>query len=180
MRALYQQYYKALGRGWTDGEFRRVCEEVAGVRLTDIFEYASTTRPIDYARHLAYAGLKVEPPRRLDEGYLGVLAEDVDGALSVAAVEPRSPGARAGLAAGDVVASVDGAALDAAGLKAAIAARKPGERVRIVVRRGPAQRTIEATLDARMERSWRLTPVPKPGALAKAILAELTAGDTVH
>ena len=67
MRALYEQYYKELGRGWTDEEFRRVCERVAGVTLADIFEYASTTRVIDYARYLAYAGLGFEPPKALGE-----------------------------------------------------------------------------------------------------------------
>jgi len=56
MRTLYGRYYKQLGRGWTDEEFRRACEEAAGTGLAEIFEYASTTKAIDYARHLAFAG----------------------------------------------------------------------------------------------------------------------------
>jgi predicted metalloprotease with PDZ domain len=31
MRTLYQHYYKEKKRGWTDEEFRAVCERVAGV-----------------------------------------------------------------------------------------------------------------------------------------------------
>ena len=61
MRTLYQRYYKKLGRGWTDAEFRRVCEKTAGTGLADFFEYATTTREIDYDRYLAYGGLRLEP-----------------------------------------------------------------------------------------------------------------------
>ena len=60
MRALYRTYYKRLGRGWTEAEFRRTCEETAGTGLADFFEYATTTREIDYDRYLAYGGLRLE------------------------------------------------------------------------------------------------------------------------
>ncbi len=177
MRALYGRYYKELGRGWTDEEFRRACEEAAGTGLAEIFEYASTTKAIDYARYLAYAGLRLDPPRALPEADFGVFVEDVNGALTVAAVEGGSPAAKAGLAAGDVIASVDGTSLDAAGLKAAIGAKKPGERVRMTLRRAGVERTVAARLDARLERTWRISLVPKPSALQAAILAGLVTGE---
>ena len=60
MRALYRTYYKRLGRGWTEAEFRRTCEEAAGGGLADFFEYATTTREIDYDRYLGYGGLRLE------------------------------------------------------------------------------------------------------------------------
>jgi predicted metalloprotease with PDZ domain len=176
MRTLYGRYYKQLGRGWTDEEFRRACEEAAGTGLAEIFEYASTTKAIDYARHLAFAGLRLDPPRTLPDVDFGAIVEDVNGALTVAAVEGGSSAASAGLAAGDVIASLDGASVDAAGLKAAIASRKPGERVQIVLRRAGAERTLEARLDARVERTWRISPVPKPSAPQAAILASLVTG----
>lgn len=172
MRTLYQRYYKRLGRGWTDAEFRRTCEQVAGTPLTELFDYASTTRPIDYAKYLAYAGLQVEAPRALAEADLGVLAEDVNGALTVAAVEPGTAAARAGLQAQDVLVSLDGARVDATGLKAALAARTPGTHVTLGVRRGGTDRTIDVALDARLEHTWRLLPLPQPDALQRAILAD--------
>jgi len=65
MRALYQQYYREKKRGFTDDEFREICEKVAGTALPEIFEYASTVKEIDYAKYLGYAGLElvVNPPR---------------------------------------------------------------------------------------------------------------------
>jgi predicted metalloprotease with PDZ domain len=176
MRALYENYYRKLGRGWTDEEFRRACEQVAGTGLSEIFEYASTTRAIDYAKHLAYAGLQLEAPRTLPDADLGALAEDVSGSLTVAAVEPGSAAAKAGFAAKDVITSLDGVSVDAAGLKAAIAAKKPGDRVQVRIRRSGSERTIDVVLDARVERTWRITPISNPGALQAAILADLTKG----
>ncbi len=58
MRLLYRQYYKKLGRGFTDAEFQEACESVAGVSLAPEFEYVYTTKEIDYSRYLSIAGLK--------------------------------------------------------------------------------------------------------------------------
>jgi predicted metalloprotease with PDZ domain len=175
MRTLYRKYYKQLRRGWTDAEFRQVCEEVAGVRLTDFFEYASTTRTIDYERYLAYAGLQLEPARALPDADLGALVEDVNGALAVAAVEDGSAASKAGIVAGDILAAVDGRVVDAASLKAAVATRRPGDRVEIVVRRDGREWPADVVLDARMERSWRLIPMSRPDALQAAIFTNWTA-----
>lgn len=60
MRVLYQRFYKDQRRGFTDEEFRKVCEEVAGTDLTEFFKYVYTTEPIDYNKYLGYAGLKLE------------------------------------------------------------------------------------------------------------------------
>ncbi|MCX6328402.1 MAG: M61 family peptidase [Bacteroidia bacterium] len=59
MRLLYWHYYKELQRGFTDAEFQQVCESVAGISLIPEFEYINTTKEIDYATYLSYAGLKI-------------------------------------------------------------------------------------------------------------------------
>lgn len=67
MRLLYQKYYKAMGRGFTDAEFQQTCEEIAGVSLDDFFEYIYTTKPLDYDRYLSYGGLTLsKQPRAVD------------------------------------------------------------------------------------------------------------------
>lgn len=50
---------RKAGRGWTDEEFQAVCENVAGASLQEPFEYASTTKAIDYDKYLGYAGLRL-------------------------------------------------------------------------------------------------------------------------
>ncbi|MBL7703414.1 MAG: hypothetical protein JNM14_14280, partial [Ferruginibacter sp.] len=59
MRLLYWKYYKEKGRGFTEAEFQAACEQVAGIPLTAIFEYVYSTKELDYAKYLAYAGLEI-------------------------------------------------------------------------------------------------------------------------
>jgi len=59
MRLLYWKYYKALGRGFTAEEMQEACEMVAGVSLSDFFEYIYTTKELDYKTYLDYAGLEI-------------------------------------------------------------------------------------------------------------------------
>ena len=59
MRLVYWQYYKKLQRGFTDAEFQEACESVAGIPLTQVFEYVYTTKELDYNKYLKYAGLKL-------------------------------------------------------------------------------------------------------------------------
>lgn len=66
MQLLYWKYYKAKGRGFTDAEFEQTCEEVAGASLAQVFEYVYTTRELDYAKYLSYAGLKMEESPNAD------------------------------------------------------------------------------------------------------------------
>ncbi|HWK07987.1 MAG TPA: hypothetical protein VNS58_30370 [Puia sp.] len=60
MRELYHRYYQEKKRGFTDAEFRQVCERLAGISLSEIFEYASTVKDVDYSKYLAYAGLAID------------------------------------------------------------------------------------------------------------------------
>ena len=60
MRMLYWKYYKEEHRGFTDAEFQQACELVAGISLNNLFEYVYTTKELDYAKYLAYAGLKID------------------------------------------------------------------------------------------------------------------------
>lgn len=62
MQALYRKYHKQLNRGFTDEEFTAECEKIAGCSLDEFFEYVYTTKAIDYAKYLGYAGLYLERP----------------------------------------------------------------------------------------------------------------------
>lgn len=66
MRALYKEYYVKQGRGFTEEEFRNVCEQIAGANLQEIFDYVYTLKPIDYNKYLASAGLSM---KNESEGY---------------------------------------------------------------------------------------------------------------
>jgi predicted metalloprotease with PDZ domain len=58
MRLLYKKYYQQLGRGFTEDEFRQEAEKLAGVSLTDFFDYIYTLKKVDYTTYLQYGGLQ--------------------------------------------------------------------------------------------------------------------------
>ena len=170
MRTLYQTFYKELGRGWTDEEFRQVAERTAGVSLADYLACAETTKEVDYANYLSYAGLEMEPAAQVPDAYLGALFEDEGGKTLVAAVETGSPAAEAGLRPGDILGALDGRAVNAAGVAQALAARRPADQVTLTLIRGTDRRAVTLTLRDKVEQSFRLRPVANPTPLQAAIL----------
>ena len=60
MRLLYKKYYQSLKRGFTEKEFRKECEKIAGTSLQEVFEYASTVKAINYSKYFAMAGLAID------------------------------------------------------------------------------------------------------------------------
>jgi predicted metalloprotease with PDZ domain len=172
MQELYRKYYQTLKRGWTDEEFRAVCESVCGASLQEYFTYAFTTAAIDYGKYLGYAGLELEKPEELPDSFLGAVVEDVNGRLVVSAIESNSPAYQAGLAANDEIKSLDGTRVDASALNASVNSRKPGDRLRLAINR--AGRDVEAnvSLGHKLRKSFKIIPVADPNALQSAILAD--------
>jgi predicted metalloprotease with PDZ domain len=173
MRALYKEFYQQKKRGFTDAEFREVCERTAGAPLPEIFDvYASTVKPVDYAKYLAYAGIDVDmTPTQAPGAAWGAATEDRNGMAVVSRVEWDSPAARAGLSAQDEIVAVEGVRATSTSLAAALASRKPGDRMRILISRRGSVRELDVTLGPRTERSFRMKPVPDATPLQKAILA---------
>lgn len=68
MRFLYNKYYKELDRGFTDAEMQQACETFSGKKLDEIFEYITTTKPLDYEKYLGYAGLKLNINKEKEQG----------------------------------------------------------------------------------------------------------------
>jgi S1-C subfamily serine protease len=70
-----------------------------------------------------------------------------DAGVLVVRVEPRSPADKAGIARGDIILAVDGEDVaTVADVRNAIAAKQPGDKVKVTVRHGDAKRTLTAEL----------------------------------
>lgn len=114
--------------------------------------------PIDIARDVAAQLIETG---RVVHVWLGIEGEDLDqsradamkvnGGAVVKGVRDGSPAEAAGLAATDVITSIDGKPCTSmAALVVALRLRKPGERVRLTVQRdGGAKRQVTATLAER-------------------------------
>lgn len=94
-------------------------------------------QPADLSDYRTVATAQAATPAALvaanrQPGYLGVNAEPDAGGLKVAAVAPDSPAARAGIAAGDHLRSIDGKPVaDVAGLRDVLVSRIEGDRLAI-------------------------------------------------
>src|SRR5215210_5819539 len=85
----------------------------------------------------------------VEHAYLGVSLPD-DGAAKIGEVRPGSPAADAGLKANDEVTAVDDHPMKTGDeLREAIDARKPGDKIRLTIKRNGAERTLQVTLGQR-------------------------------
>jgi len=170
MRTLYRTFAKEKGRGFTDEEFRKVCEETAGAPLPEIFDrYVATTAPIDWTRSLGYAGLEVEPEAGPIAGELGADLEERGGKLVVTRVGIGSPASLGGLAATDELLAVDSVRGDLPRLRELLAGKEPGARAELLVARHGTVRKLDVTLGPPAGRTFRLRRVASPTPLQTAI-----------
>ncbi len=98
---------------------------------------------------------------KVERGRLGVAIQEIDQSLAdsfglarpsgalVSSVDKEGPAARAGLEAGDVILGIDGQPVEISGeLPAIVAAKRPGETVRLQVWRNKATREITVKVGA--------------------------------
>jgi len=174
MRTLYRKFYKEKKRGFTDLEFREVCESEAGGSLSEIFEYASTVKEIDYPRYFAYVGLDIDvQPRELAGAWFGAAAQDQSGNLMILNVEMDSPALQAGLSVQDEIIALDGTRVTSRTMSEMLNSRKAGDKVRVLISRRNAIREVEVVLGKKTERSFRIKPLANPNPLQAAILKDL-------
>jgi predicted metalloprotease with PDZ domain len=173
MRSLYRGYYQRKARGFTDAEFRSECEKAAGGSLAEVFDYASTSREMDYAKYLAYAGLRVETTAEEAAGaYLGVNTKTQDDGLSITDVAPESPAQSAGLAVEDRIVNLDGAHATAKSLNDLLSAGKPGDKIKAQFSRSGATQEVEIVLGKNSKRSYKIAPMDAPNPLQSEILKD--------
>lgn len=170
LRTLYRTFAKEKGRGFTDEEFRRVCEDVAGVSLAEIFDrYVATTDEIDYARYLAYGGLEDAGEATPGGGELGADLEARNGKVVVTRVGIGSGASLAGLSSGDEILAVDAVRVDAAEPRELLSGRRKGETVKLLVSRHGSVRELNVTLGPKTARSFRFRRLPGSTPLQSAI-----------
>jgi predicted metalloprotease with PDZ domain len=172
MRTLYRTFYKEKKRGFTDREFRDVCERAAGVPLDEIFDvYAATVKEWDYAKYLNCAGLAVDLEPRPEAGpWFGASTRDQSGGAVVSSVDLDSPAALAGLSAEDEILALDGTRVDQRSITGNLGARKAGEKVKVLYSRRGKVGEADVVLGRKTERNFKITRLAGPTARQKALL----------
>ena len=171
MRTLYKEFYQQKKRGFTEDEFRQVCERIAGTSLADVFDYVSTTKEVDYKKYLQYAGLDIDTASKdIAGGWLGISARERKDSVFIASVDWNSPAWNAGLRRRDLMVEIDGAKPDARAIEAILKNKNPGDKIDMTVIQGVEKKNISIVLGKKIEKSFTITRKPAMDKLQKAIL----------
>jgi len=171
MRTLYKEFYQQKKRGFTEDEFRQVCEKIAGTSLADVFDYVSTTKEVDYKKYLHYAGLDIDTASKVIEGgWLGISARERKDSVFVGGVDWNSPAWNDCLRQRNLIVEIDGAKPDAHHIESVLKNRKPGDKIDLVVMQGNEQKNISIVLGKKMEQPFTISREPNPDKLQQAIL----------
>lgn len=154
MKAMYDEYYTKMDRGYTDAEFKAMLEKVSGKSFEDIYrDYVNGVKTIDYNKYLGYAGFTlIDDAAKGNDAYLGALTALKDGKILVTNVTRQSPAWIAGLNVNDEILSIDGNRINNVSdprlseVEKFISGKKPGEKISISFSRDGLIRQIELTL----------------------------------
>jgi predicted metalloprotease with PDZ domain len=158
MRLLYYKYYKELERGFTDEEFREVCETIAGTSLSEIFTYAGNVVAIDYPKYLAIPGLTIDTCAQLVVGraYFGASLRSDEEKCWLKGVERNSPAWNAGLGNDIEVLTIDGQKACNEVFESVMETKKAGDMLRLSISVGDKPAEIEVELAPKMEKSFKI------------------------
>ena len=128
---------------------------------------------IDYPKYFAYGGLAIDTqPKDVPGGWLGVSTRDQDGKLMVIGVEWSSPASQGGLSLQDEILALDGRRVEGGSLSESLAAKNPGETVKVLVARDSSVREVAIVLGRKTRRTFEIKPLPDPTPLQAAILKD--------
>jgi predicted metalloprotease with PDZ domain len=177
MRALNDEFGRR-GRPYDDSVgIRAMAERISGRSLADFFSrYVSGTDELPFADLLGRAGLvlKVSGGTRAELGFWPGRGPEGMVATQIA---PGSPAALAGVREGDVLPELNGASFPR-NPERWLRDHRPGETVRLRIRRNGEEKDLNFILQERQERAYVIEEVPNPSEKQRRILNGLLQGAT--
>lgn len=144
--------------------------------LEDFFrDYVQGTRDPDYATFLGYAGLALETrtEERASVGF--TTTRGFGGPATVDSVDPEGPAARAGLVVADELAALNGRAVPR-WPDQELARLRPGERIRLRVRRGDRELELAFTVGRALTTSYKVVEKPDATPLEREVRRGILTG----
>lgn len=180
MRYFFVEFFQK-GRNYTPADFQKACELMAGASLEQFFaRYVRGRGDLVPAYHeiLAGAGLSLEqggrPVGKADasvpaKAFLGADLEQQGDHLMIESVRSGSPAYEQGLNAKDEIVALDGARVTKDTFESMIAAKRPGDKVRLTVFRFDDLRTFEIRLGSRVNAPYRIVLLAQTTAQQRRI-----------
>ena len=170
MKMMYQEYYKKLNRPFTEDEFKKAVETVAGEKLDDFFQNSIYgTQKIDYNRFLGYAGLRMVEEKD-DEVTLGARLEDTNGKIFVKGITRGTAAEKYGLNVNDEVLGIDGKRLSIGLLNQHISKKEVGDKITLLIARDGLIKSLEIVLGTSGRTNFQLRAVENPTEKQRMVL----------
>ncbi len=163
MKRMYNQFYKSENRGYTEEDFRKSLEQVAGCSLNHIYEhYINGLEDLDYNHYLGYAGLRlyVCTPETKPLPTTGFTAALNAGKLIVNYVERDAAAWHAGISVNDELLAINGNRI--AELEKSLQFQLPGDTVEITLVRDGRLLEIPLTLENQHKIKYKIEEVTEP------------------
>jgi len=178
LRTMNREFAKE-GKFYRDSlDVRLTAEKVSGVSLEDFFaKYVSGAEPLPYAELLARAGLELHQ-REIIQAAMGFTAErDPNGPWTVRAVDADGPAAKSGLLVGDEIVRWNNGEAPRR-LEHWLSQQKPGDVLRLRVRRDDKEKNIEIRLGDQRETFYQVAESSNAGDRARRIREGILRGST--
>ncbi|KQR67275.1 M61 family metallopeptidase [Pedobacter sp. Leaf176] len=170
MRKLYFDYYKKLNRGYTEAEFKIVCEGIAGTKLDEFFSYVYTLTTPDYTKYFDYAGLAIDvSPKPMPGGWLGVKASMQNKILTVHDVEWMSPAWLEGVRRNAVISKINDKPATVDLLNSINKDYKDGDLVKLEILNSKGTVQVPVILGTKRDTSFEITRKPNLSPLQRTI-----------
>ena len=173
---VLRHLWASHAEGFDDLNVQREFEAAVGLDLGDFFDrYVRGREDPDLAGALRGVGLELrsKAEREGDEksgAWLGVNSKNEHGRIVVTATLSGGPAEAAGLYAGDEIIAIDGWRAEDKGLSDRVAARKPGDVVRITVFRRDELRDVAVTLGTKPRDQFEIVQRQDATDAEKALL----------
>ncbi|EHQ26947.1 M61 family metallopeptidase [Mucilaginibacter paludis] len=169
MKYMYDEYYKAKKRGYTDAEFKIALEKFTGKNLDDFYKkHINGVDVIDYDNYLNYAGYKlVNTLANRNDAFLGISLAPITGRNIIASISRNSPAWVAGVSANDELLAIDGASVS--DLDKYLAKKKPGDQIELNLNRDGIEIKLSITLSKNEQVKYSISDTGKASAEQLAV-----------
>lgn len=157
LRHLYNEFFKK-GRNYSPTDLKKAAETMAGRSLDEFFsKYVSGREELDYNSILKNFGLELltKSLNTREQPYLGAMTGMQGERLTVSMVVAGSPAWEQGVNTGDQILALDGNRVTQQNFQSFIAAKQPGDKVKLTIFRFDELMELEITLGGRVNPDYR-------------------------